>query len=57
MSNPNVLHAGCENGGIYKSIDKGLTWQYKSLQEEMTSALFTLVKFTPPMKMMSQCLL
>jgi len=36
-SNPDVLYAGCENGGIYKSVNKGLTWQYKSLQEDMTS--------------------
>jgi photosystem II stability/assembly factor-like uncharacterized protein len=31
ISNPDVLYAGTENGGIYKSIDHGLHWRYLSL--------------------------
>jgi len=34
-SNPNVLYAGGENGGVYKTTDKGLHWQYISLAEDM----------------------
>ncbi len=37
MSNPNTLYAGGENGGVYKSTDKGLSWQYISLGEDMTT--------------------
>ena len=37
MSNPNVLYSGGENGGIYKSVNKGNSWQYISLSEDMTT--------------------
>ncbi len=37
FSNPNVLYSGGENGGIYKSINKGQSWQYISLSEDMTT--------------------
>lgn len=37
ISNPNTLYAGGENGGVYKSIDKGLHWVYMSLNEDMTT--------------------
>ena len=37
MSNPNVLYAGGENGGVYKTTDKGMTWQYISPGEDMTT--------------------
>ena len=30
LSNPLVLYCGGESGGIYKSVDKGLNWQYMS---------------------------
>lgn len=36
-TNTNVLYAGGENGGIYKSIDKGLNWQYISRTYDMVS--------------------
>ncbi|MBK8414208.1 MAG: hypothetical protein IPL22_06615 [Bacteroidetes bacterium] len=29
MSNPDVLFAGGENGGVYKSVNKGLQWEFK----------------------------
>ncbi len=37
LSNPNVLYAGAENGGVYKTTDKGLHWQYISKFEDMTT--------------------
>ena len=37
LTNPNILFAGGENGGVYKSVDKGLNWQYVSLNYEMTT--------------------
>lgn len=37
LSNPNTLYSGGENGGVYKSTDKGLTWQYVSLNQDMTT--------------------
>ncbi|MBK7970192.1 MAG: T9SS type A sorting domain-containing protein [Bacteroidetes bacterium] len=37
MSNPDVLFAGGENGGVYKSVNKGLQWEFKSLNEDMTT--------------------
>ncbi len=37
MSNPNTLYCGGENGGVYKSTDKGLSWNYISLNENMTT--------------------
>jgi photosystem II stability/assembly factor-like uncharacterized protein len=36
-SNPNTLYCGGENGGVYKSTDKGFTWNYISLNEDMTT--------------------
>lgn len=36
-SNPNVLFSGGENGGVYKTSDKGLNWQYVSLGENMVT--------------------
>lgn len=37
MTNPNVLYAGGENGGVYKTTDQALNWQYISLGEDMTT--------------------
>lgn len=36
-SNTNTLYAGSENGGVYKSTDKGLSWQFISLNQNMTT--------------------
>lgn len=30
MTNPDVLYCGTENGGVYRTSDKGLTWNYLS---------------------------
>ena len=37
MSNPNTVYSGGENGGVYKSTDKGLSWNYISRGEDMTT--------------------
>ncbi|MFN8164721.1 MAG: T9SS type A sorting domain-containing protein [Bacteroidia bacterium] len=37
MTNPNVLYAGGENGGVYKTIDQGQNWFYTSLNDNMTT--------------------
>jgi photosystem II stability/assembly factor-like uncharacterized protein len=37
ISDPTVLYCGGENGGVYKSIDKGMNWNYVSLNEDMTT--------------------
>lgn len=37
VSNPNILIAGTEAGGIYKSADKGLNWTMTSFAEPFTT--------------------
>ncbi len=37
ISNPNVLYAGGENGGVYRTSDKGMNWVYISLNQDMTT--------------------
>lgn len=36
-NNPDVLYAGTENGGIYKSTDHGLHWNYLSLDYDQVT--------------------
>ncbi|MFM8433308.1 MAG: T9SS type A sorting domain-containing protein [Bacteroidota bacterium] len=37
ITDPNVLYCGTENGGIYKTTDRGLSWQYKSLNYDQVT--------------------
>ncbi|MBK9047320.1 MAG: hypothetical protein IPL74_11545 [Bacteroidetes bacterium] len=37
MSNPDVSSQVVKNGGVYKSVNKGLQWEFKSLNEDMTT--------------------
>ena len=36
-SNTNTLYCGGENGGVYKSTDKGMSWNFISRNEDMTT--------------------
>lgn len=45
-SQPDVLIAGTESGGVYKSEDRGLNWQLISTQEEFVNGI-TAVKIHP----------
>lgn len=36
-SNPDILFAGSEAGGIFKSMDKGLNWEFTSFDEAITT--------------------
>ena len=38
-SNPNILYAGTEAGGVYKTTDKGLNWQLVSANEVFVSGV------------------
>ena len=38
-SDPNVLFAGSESGGIFRSVDKGLNWEYISGEIAATTVL------------------
>ncbi len=37
ISNPNILFAGTEAGGIFKSNDKGLNWEFTSFNEPIVT--------------------
>ncbi|MFM7725362.1 MAG: WD40/YVTN/BNR-like repeat-containing protein, partial [Flavobacteriales bacterium] len=37
MSNPDVVYCGTENGGVYKSTDHGMTWNYLSLATDQVT--------------------
>jgi len=32
-SNPNIVFAGTLNGGLYRSVDGGLNWEFNSQEE------------------------
>ncbi len=44
-SNPDILYAGTENGGVYKSTDHGLHWTY--LSQETDQVTVTAVAVNP----------
>ena len=37
VSNPDILFAGTESGGIFKTTDKGLTWSFTSFNEPIVT--------------------